>query len=134
MGSPGPRQFATICFLLTSGCGGGDEGREALVVCTADVRAGISIRVFDAVTGNPAACGARATVTAPGFSETEQPIGGTACRDDFGIGAVYERPGTYSVVVSKAGYQDFHADNIVVGKTADGCHVITVAVDARLSP
>ena len=33
---------------------------------------GILIHVFDAPSGNPAACGARATVTAPGFSEVDQ--------------------------------------------------------------
>ena len=121
--------------MVLSSCGGGDSPLPPdEIVCTANVAAGISIRVFDAPTGNPAACGATATITAPGFSETDQPIGnGTpACDDGQSILGVFERPGTYTVVVSKPGYQDFRADNVVVNR--DVCHVITVRIDARLSP
>ena len=71
-------------------------------------------------------------MTAPGFSEVDQ-VFGTQCSDDgMPIFAVLERPGTYTVVVSKPGYQDFRIDNVVVAR--DVCHVITVAIDARLSP
>ena len=91
---------------------------------------GISIHVFEAASGNAGGCGARATVTAPGFSEVDQSFG-MPCSDSVPILAVFERPGVYSVVVSKPGYQDFRVDNVVVAR--DTCHVITVAIDARLS-
>lgn len=107
---------------------------DKLIACTANVAAGISIRVFDAPTGNPAACGATATVTAPGFSEVDHvPGNGTpGCDNSMSILAALERAGTYTVVVSKPGYQDFRADNVVV--TSDVCHVTTVRIDARLNP
>jgi hypothetical protein len=46
------------------------------------------------------------------------------------LSAARERVGTYSVVVSKPGYQDFIATNLVV--TANICHVNTVSIDARM--
>ena len=54
------------------------------------------------------------------------------CRNNLAISAVRERPGTYSVVVSEAGYQDLRFDNVVV--TSGICHVNTVVINARLSP
>jgi hypothetical protein len=131
----GVRTFAVLrigsALVLLSSCGGGVAPPEDGIACTANLVAGISIRIFDAPSGNPAACGARATVTAPGFSEVDQ-ISVTPCADSMPILAVFERPGTYSVVVSKTGYQDFTANNVVV--TPGVCHVNTVSLDVRLSP
>jgi len=45
--------------------------------------------------------------------------------------AAFERPGTYAVTVSKAGYLDFTINDVVV--TAGACHVIPVTVEAPLS-
>jgi hypothetical protein len=45
--------------------------------------------------------------------------------------AAFERPGTYSVTVSKAGYLDFAINDVVV--TAGVCHVNAVTVEARMS-
>jgi len=114
--------------ILLWSCGGGDE-RD--VVCDPAAAGGILIHVFDAPSGNPAACGVTATVTAPGFSEVHQ-LTATPCSDSMPILAAFERRGTYSVVVSKSGYQDSRIDNVVV--TGDVCHVATVVLDVRLSP
>ena len=54
------------------------------------------------------------------------------CPDSLALSAAHERPGTYTVTVSKPGYRDFTQSNIVVG--ADVCHVITVQITARLAP
>jgi hypothetical protein len=47
------------------------------------------------------------------------------------LAAAFERPDTYAVTVSKAGYLDFAINDVVV--TAGVCHVNTVTVEARLS-
>lgn len=115
-----------IALPLVSGCGGGNEP----VVCTASLDAGIVIKVIDNASGNPASCGARAVITTNGYLETvENPVA-TSCLDTMPLAGAYERPGTYSITVSKAGYSDFTADNIVV--TSGVCHVNTVTMEARL--
>lgn len=43
-----------------------------------------------------------------------------------------ERPGTYTVTVSKPGFRDWQRAGIVV--TADECHVHPVELSARLQP
>jgi hypothetical protein len=123
------RIFRRIGVALAFGLAscGGEEADD--VACTADIRAGISVLVFDAATGSPAACGAQVTITAAGFSETHSPS--QSCDDRMAIAGVFERTGSYTVVVSKAGYQDLTINNVVV--TADRCHVHTARLEARLS-
>ena len=125
------RSCSALCGLVMLSSCGGDSVPGDEIACTTEARPGIIIHVFDAASGNPAGCGAKATVTAPGFSEVAQSFG-TPCSDSTPIFAVLEKQGIYSVVVSKPGYQDFRVDNVVVSR--DVCHVITVSIDARLSP
>ena len=98
--------------------------------CSTEFAAGISIRVLDSVSGNPISCGARAVVTASGYSETVENPAGPGCLDTLPLFAAGERPGTYSVMVSRAGYRDLVVSNVDV--TANVCHVNTVYLDALL--
>jgi hypothetical protein len=127
------RRFTLSLALGLSGCGGDSNdaatGPGGGIVCTANLVPALSISVLDDATGMGTACGATAVVTEGPFSETVQTPAFPAC-DDFVLGAALERTGTYSVVVSKAGYQNFTASNIVV--TANPCHVNTVTVTARM--
>jgi len=43
-----------------------------------------------------------------------------------------ERAGTYDVIVRRAGYDDWHRNDVVV--TQGRCHVRTVSLTARLTP
>lgn len=122
-----------MALLLVSACGGGSDNypEQQPVVCTPSVDPGILIRVTDSASGNPVSCGTRAVVTAGTYSETvdNPPIAG--CLDALVLSAAHERPDTYSVTVSKAGYLDFTINDVAV--TAGICHVIPVTVEARLS-
>jgi hypothetical protein len=118
-------------LLMLSACGG-DSSVQDMPVCTADFRPGIVVTVLDDATGAAASCGARAVVTAPGYSVTVENPAMPGCPDSLALSAAHERPGTYTVTVSKPGYRDFTQSNIVVG--ADVCHVITAQVTARLVP
>ena len=119
------RRISLSLALGISACGGDEDERN--VACTTDIKPALSIRVVDA-TGNAIAAGATATVTDGPFSQTVQ---NPTC-DGCLLSAANERVGVYSVVVSKAGYQDFTASNIVV--TANRCHVNTVTVTALMVP
>ncbi len=116
-----------MALLLVSACGGDSEP----IVCTASLEAGIRIHVTDSASGNPISCGARAMVTAGTYSEAVDNPSGPGCFDTAMLMAAFERPGTYAVTVSKAGYLDFAINDVVV--TAGVCHVNTVTVEARLS-
>lgn len=101
-------------------------------VCTTEARAGIVISVVDSATGSPIACGAHAVITAPGFAEDVDNTPPLPCDDRSAIAGAYERPGTYSVTVSRQGYYDLTMNDIVV--TAGVCHVNTASVEARMIP
>lgn len=132
---------ALIVLFTVAGCGGGGGGGQnsgegggssVPFACTAELRAGISIRVTDSASGNPISCGARAVVTAGTYSEAVD-NSGPGCSDSTRLLAAFERPDTYAITVSKAGYRDFTIQDVVVTR-APVCHVNTVTVEARLSP
>jgi len=122
-----------MALLLVSACGGGSDSEPVPVpvVCTPSIEAGIRIQVTDSASGNPISCGARAVVTAGAYSEVVENPSSPGCFDTAMLVAALERPDTYGVTVSKAGYLDFAINDLVV--TAGVCHVNTVTVEARLS-
>lgn len=117
-----------IAGLLLSACGENSSGVPG--ACTASVDPGLMIRVLDNASGSPISCGARAVVTASGYSEVVENSTIPSCSDTGPLLAAFERPGTYAITVSKMGYFDFAASNVTV--TAGTCHVKTVTVEARL--
>jgi hypothetical protein len=121
--------LGSMALLLVSSCGGSSDNEP--VVCTASIEPGIRIQVTDSASGNPISCGASAVVTAGTYSERVDNPSGPDCFDTAMLVAVLERPGTYVVTVSKAGYLDFAVNDVVV--TAGVCHVNTVTVEARMS-
>ena len=97
--------------------------------CTDELRYGIAVAIRDAVTGAPAAAGARLIAREGDYIET---VDGPAVPDLIVLGAAGERPGKYTVTVQKAGYQTWTRSNIWVRD--GGCHVKTVQFEARLQP
>ena len=115
----------TIALLsaFLAGCGNSPDGP---IACTEEFRFGITIEVRDGATGEPAAVGARGTLTEGDYMENMQVFG-----DDTMLGAG-ERAGTYDVRITKGGYEDWTASRVTV--TADECHVRTVSLQANLVP
>lgn len=97
-------------------------------VCSTEARAGIQIAIRDAITGAPAATGALAVAYDGPYSDT---LRGVPMFDSLTVFGVFERPGTYTAIVSKSGYHDWIHSNIVVRK--DECHVIPVILEAQLN-
>lgn len=119
-----------VAVLLLSACGENSNSNGEQGACTASIDAGIWIRVLENVSGNSISCGARAVVTASGYSEVVDNPAIPGCLNDTWLAAAHERPGTYAITVSRTGYFDFTVNNVEV--TPGGCHVNTVTVEARL--
>lgn len=101
-------------------------------MCTDILVAGLEVEVRDAVTGEPAAFGARGEIRDGSYVEMLQVEGfGTIdTATALMLVGAWERPGVYSVVVRKEGYRDWTVSGIVV--EADACHVLRVVVQAAL--
>ena len=104
----------------------------AKAMCTADLRAAVSIEVRDMATGEPAACGASAEIRDGDYVEPLTGQGSCAIAPETFLEGAWERVGTYTVTIRKAGYQEWVRSQVVV--IADQCHVQTVTLQALLEP
>ncbi len=114
--------------LSFSGC---DSGPMA---CTEELVPGVAIRVFDAESGLPAACGATGYLVSDSYSE--ELVSASTCSlpdslQDPELRGAFERPGLYSVVLIKEGYRRWSRSGIIVRQGV--CHVSEVKLEARLS-
>lgn len=105
------------------------------IFCTAEYVPGICISVVDAVTGSPAACGATAWVIDDEYSDLLSDSCVPSQPDSLQspvLRGAWERPGVYTVFITKLGYRPWSCGDVVV--TEDRCHVRTVELEARLEP
>jgi hypothetical protein len=94
--------------------------------CTAEARAGINLVVSDSVTGAPAAAGAIGVARDGTYADTLVSL------DGHTMAGAWERPGIYTVSVSKTGYVAWTLGGVRVSD--GGCHVQGVMLEARLKP
>ena len=106
---------------MVSGC----TGRS----CNDAAALGVVVFVADRVTGQDV-CSATVTVTDGAYAETLQMRSGGDGHTCEYVGAT-ERPGTYTVSVTAAGYQPAQEDNAVA--QAGTCHVQTATVTTTLA-
>ena len=132
-GRPAHRHL--LAFLALAALAGCAEITGNDVICTADIRASLVVRITDAVTGAPLAAGATVVVREGRFQEVLKRRGSIRVGDTMvavpQVG-VDERPVTYSVEVAHAGYATVVVSGVRV--TADECHVSTREVEVRLNP
>lgn len=100
--------------------------------CTDAIVAGIEVEIVAAGTGEPLAATATATVTDGDYQETLGPGAYSSDGVMHTREGAYERPGTYSVVVTHPDHADWSRDGVVAG--AGACHVETVYLRAELTP
>lgn len=107
--------FAFTPFLMATTCDNTDDDG---IVCTMEAVAGLNVTVKDALTNETLSTDIVVTATDGPYSEQLElmPV------DIPSFAGAWERAGTYTIVVSKAGYQTATFSNIVV--TSDVCHVI----------
>ncbi len=102
--------------------------------CTAESVPGISVKIYDAETSLPAACGATMWIEAGEYSEKVESDfyhcdGPDSLLSPFFSGA-HEREGNYTVLILKDGYVPWIKNGVKV--TGGQCHVRTVRLEAYL--
>ena len=101
------------------------------VVCTVLAVPAVQLTVVDSLTGQSAALRAiSVSIRSGGLRDTVFVATLAAGSPPFSVGLAYERPGTYDLSVTAAGYRIWTSTGVVV--TNDLCHVITVPLTARL--
>lgn len=102
------------------------------VLCTDNFERGLEVRVQDSLTGAPAASGAMLIARDGAYADTAVVPPTAANPDAWVLAAAGERPGTYTVTVTKDGYLTWERTGVVVRMDDYGCHVVTVELVARL--
>ena len=125
----------SLLVIGLSGCGGDDKEKDSeSVVCTQEIKNGISVFVFDAETNTPISCDSMVEINEGSYSEMITDVnlsdGEGNCLDTGPLQGAAERAGDYMVTVSKAGYQDYIDTNVVVSEGV--CGVIPVELEVYL--
>jgi hypothetical protein len=115
--------FMLAPLLMVSSCNN-DENDP--INCTTEFVDGLRITVLDQANGQPIVEGVTVTAVDGSYTENLELVSGV---DNFFAGAG-ERVGTYTVTVTKNGYQTFTSSPIVV--TRNVCHVITQSLTVNL--
>lgn len=125
-----------LALLLAStimGCGKDED--ENGTVCLQVISPGIAVYVFDKETNSPISCNSSVVIGDGSYTETITEVslqdGDGNCVDEGPLEGAFERAGSYTVIVSKEGYQDFIATDVNV--IEDVCGVITLSIEAHLS-
>lgn len=112
-----------IPFLLASACESSDDDP---IFCTQEVVPGLRIAVLDATNGQPLVENVEVRAVDGTYQETLEFLPGL----EHPFSGADERMGTYTLTVSKPGYQTYTSPPIVV--TRDVCHVITQSLTVNL--
>lgn len=100
------------------------------VMCTMEARAGLQVAVRDANGQElPANTHVWVSISDGAYRDSSMVMPGAATST---ASMAYERAGSYRVRVSAPGYTPVVFDNVVVGRTPDGCHVQTRKMTATL--
>ena len=117
--------FMFAPLLLISSC---EPNEEDQIVCTQEFVYGLNVVVLDSETGNPIFQDIEVKATDGAYQETLQLIPGL----EYSFAGAGERIGTYTITVTKVGYQTYTSSPIVV--TRNVCHVITQGLTLTLHP
>ncbi len=115
-----------LCFaplLLASTCNNDDD---ETIFCTTEAVPAINVLVRLGASTTPTSEGVTVVANSGSFTETLQT---QSAIDPLFVGA-YERQGTYTVTVSKEGYQTYTSAPFTVSR--DECHVITKQLTVAL--
>lgn len=100
------------------------------IACTDSLEPGIRVTVLDSISEEEISCGSSIEISGVVYEETDTSDASVTCFDGDSLEGAYERHGRYNVKITKAGYQPWEKNNVIV--TGDSCHVDTVELIATL--
>lgn len=112
-------------MLLATTC---DKDEDDQIYCTQEFVYGLNVVVLDATTGQPLVEGVVVNATDGTFQENLVLIPGL----EYSFAGAGERTGTYTITVTKDGYQTYVSAPIIV--TANVCHVNPQSLTVNLQP
>jgi hypothetical protein len=112
-----------LTLLLSTGC---DKNDQNQIVCTQQFVYGLNIIVLDATTGNPIFQDIEVKAVDGTYQEILELVPGL----EYAFAGAGERIGSYTITVTKAGYQTYTSAPIMV--TRDLCHVIPQSLTINL--
>ncbi|MEO5776947.1 MAG: hypothetical protein ABIQ27_08575 [Flavobacterium sp.] len=115
--------FMLTPLLITSSC---ENDNDDQIVCTAEFVYGLNVIVLDATTGNPLVEGITVEAVDGTYHETLQLVPGL----EYAFTGAGERAGTYTVTITKDGYQTYISSPIIL--TRNVCHVIPQSLTVNL--
>ena len=117
--------------LLIAAC-----GSPTSVICPGISAPAIAVEVLDSVTLRPAAGGAEGWVRDGSYEDSLVVIGWTGPEitpfTAIQMAGAYDRPGTYTVEISRPGYAQWRREGVRAGEGS--CGVETVELTAKLQP
>ncbi len=120
--------FSTIFITLAPSINNQSEATN-MTACTPSIEPGITVIVSDARTKAPLEA---TVILKDGKFQEEMRLQGATATGQIIYGGAFERPGVYTVTVSKDGYQSSVVREIRV--TKDRCHVVTRNLKVALNP
>lgn len=112
-----------VTLLLSASCDHKDSNQ---IVCTQQFVYGLNIIVLDATTGNPIF----QDIEVKAVDGTYEELLGLVPGLEYAFAGAGERVGTYTITVTKAGFQTYTSAPITV--TSDVCHVIPQSLTVTL--
>ena len=125
-----PSVLCSSMVPLLFACSSGSDFQEQ-IACPAISKPAISVSATDSVTKQPVYGITGTVVRADGYTETQTAPANFSSLA-FAFETVTSTAGTYDVKVTKAGYQDWQAKDVVV--TSGACGVQTVNLEAAMVP
>ena len=116
------RYIALLSLFVLFSCG---DDFDDDMPCTGPEVAGLDVVVTDSATGTSLTTGVTVSVTQSGFQADLPESGGHFL-------GLYDQEGSFTLTVTKAGYQTFTEDNVPVFKP--GCHSVTTHRAVALQP
>lgn len=116
------KYLAILSLFVLFSCG---DDADDNAPCTGPEVAGLDVVVTDAVTTNVLTDGVTVNVVEGSFETNLTAV------DGHFLG-LYDQQGSYTLTVSKAGYQTYTEDNVAVFKP--GCHSLTTNRAVALQP